>query len=191
MVEQYRFRITFYLRRIEGKRSAGRLFTKEPQPSGDPIVTSAVSPGRQPAPSGATPSARAADQPLRLLLIREAGGDLPWIVQAITQVMAPVELVEVTSLANALWRLGREPFDSVLLDLDPGDRMAVEVCRRHIADIAPIPVLDLGDERSLAPVVEAQPTAEASRRPSWPPRTAARRSAKPPRPRPPLLAAGS
>jgi hypothetical protein len=142
------------------------------------------------APSGLqpTPAARAADQPLRLLLIREAGGDLPWIVEAITRAMAPVELVQVTSLANGLWRLCREPFDSVLLDLDPADRTAVATSRRHIAEIVTIPVLDLGDERSLAPVIEAQPAAEAPR-PNWPPRAARRPGSR--APRPPLLAAGS
>jgi hypothetical protein len=154
-------------------------------------VTSAVSPGRQPAPPASADPARPAGPPLRLLLLRERGGGLPWIVQAILQVMAPVELVEVTGLPNALWRLGREPFDSVLLDLDPSDRVTIAICRRHIADVAPVPVLDLGDERSFAAVAEAAPAGEEAPRPSWPPRAAARRRTPARPPRPPLLVAGS
>lgn len=103
--------------------------------------------------------ARQYDQPLRLLLIRDRTGDLPWVVQTILQVMAPIELVQTRGLANALWRLGRERFDSVLLDLSTGERFAVETCRHHIADIAAIPVLDLNsddDVGTLYPPAAAQ-----------------------------------
>ena len=93
---------------------------------------------------------RSPDQPLRLLLIRDRGGEVPWVVQTIVQMMAPIELVQVRGLANGVWRLGRERFDSVLLDLDPNDRLAVDACRRHIADVAAIPVLDLNNDEDVS-----------------------------------------
>jgi hypothetical protein len=89
---------------------------------------------------------RSGEQPLRLLLIRDRAGELPWVVRTIVQIMAPIELVQVRGLANGLWRLGRERFDSVLLDLDPRDRVAVDLCRRHILDVAAVPVLDLNND---------------------------------------------
>jgi hypothetical protein len=84
--------------------------------------------------------------PLRLLLVRERLGELPWLVRSITTLMGPVEVVQVCGLANALWRLGRERFDSVFLDIGVGDRKAATAWRRHIAGIAAIPVLDLSDD---------------------------------------------
>lgn len=109
-------------------------------------VTSALP--RQTGPrAGGVP--RRPDQPLRLLLLRDKVGELPWVVQTIMRVMAPVEVVPVRTLANALWRLGRERFDSVLLDVGPEDRAAVETCRRHIGDVAAIPVLNLGDDEDI------------------------------------------
>lgn len=89
------------------------------------------------------------DMPLRLLLLREKRGELPWVVKTIMQVMAPVDLVQVTGLGNAIWRLGHERFDSVLLDLDPRNRPAVDVVRRHIADVAAVPVLDLNEDQPV------------------------------------------
>ena len=65
------------------------------------------------------------DMPLRLLLLREKRGELPWVVKTILEVMAPVDLVQVIGLGNAIWRLGHERFDSVLLDLDPRRRQVV------------------------------------------------------------------
>jgi hypothetical protein len=85
------------------------------------------------------------EQPLRLLLVRERLGELPWLVKSITSLMAPVDVIQVGGLANALWRLGHERFDSVLLDLD-GDRATVRAWRQHIAEVASIPVLDLNGD---------------------------------------------
>jgi len=120
------------------------------------------------------------DQPLRLLLIRDRAGAWPWVVQTIARVMAPVDVIEVNTLANALWRLGRERFDSVLLDINPADRLAADACRRHIADVAAIPVLDLHAEpaperkpaRPARPArtAESPPPADEPRRIKWPPR---------------------
>lgn len=106
---------------------------------------------------------RSSEQPLRLLLIRDKAGDLPWIVQTILQVMAPIELVQVRGLANGLWRLGRERFDSVLLDVDPRDPMAVEVCRRHINDLAAVPVLDLNNDEDVGTLHPSQRPRPAQR----------------------------
>ena len=61
------------------------------------------------------------------------------------QMMGPVEIVQVVGMANALWRLGHERFDSVLLDVDLVDRRVIRRCREQIADIAAVPVLDLAD----------------------------------------------
>ena len=90
------------------------------------------------------------DQPLRLLLIRSKGGELPWMAQTITKVMAPVQMVQVVGIANALWRLGNERFDSVLLDLEVTDRAAIQYCRDQIANVAAVPVLDLHDRDDVA-----------------------------------------
>ena len=131
---------------------------------------------------------RSPDQPLRLLLIRDRSGELPWVVRTIAQVMAPIELVEVRGLANSLWRLGRERFDTVLLDVNPDDRLAVEACRRHIADIAAVPVLDLNNDEDvghLTPRPKRQPSERAAKpdqRPFREPWQGGGRAARAPRP---------
>jgi hypothetical protein len=100
------------------------------------------------------------DQPLRFLLIRTKAGELPWVARTMAQVMAPVEIVQVVGMANALWRLGHERFDSVLLDVDLTDRWVVRRCREQIADIAAVPVLDLADrpEAKAEPAVADRPS---------------------------------
>lgn len=90
-------------------------------------------------------SASADDQPLRFLLIRTKAGELPWLAQTMAYFMAPVEIVQVIGMGNALWRLGHERFDSVLLDVDVNDRRIIRRCREQIADVAAVPVLDLHD----------------------------------------------
>lgn len=129
---------------------------------------------------------RQSDQPLRLLLLRDKVGELPWMVQTIMRVMAPVEVVAVRSLANALWRLGRERFDTVLLDISPGERSVIEACRRHIADVAAIPVLDLNDDEDVNIIrPKGHDPADPTRRdphPARAPRSAeAERGPRPPR----------
>ena len=88
--------------------------------------------------------------PLRFLLIRTKAGELPWLAQAMAHLMAPVEIVQVVGMANALWRLGHERFDSVLLDVDLNDRRVIRRCREQILDIAVVPVLDLADPPAAA-----------------------------------------
>jgi len=130
----------------------------------------------QPAALPATPthSPQVDDQPLRFLLIRTKPGELPWLARTMAQVMAPVEIVQVIGMANALWRLGHERFDSVLLDVDLTDRWVVRRCREQIADIAAVPVLDLADR----PEAKAEPAAgERQRR-----RREVARDAEPARP---------
>jgi hypothetical protein len=90
------------------------------------------------------------EQPLRFLLIRVRPGELPWLVRAMAAMMAPVEIVQVVGMGNALWRLGHERFDSVLLDVDLADRRIIRRCREQIADIAAVPVLDLADPPAAA-----------------------------------------
>lgn len=124
----------------------------------------------QPPVARARGLARSSEQALRLLLIRDHAGPLPWIVETIVQVMAPIELVQARGLANGLWRLGRERFDSVLLDLDPHDRMAVGVCRRHIADVAAVPVLDLNDDSDLENLRPKAPPQRVAQAPQPDPR---------------------
>jgi hypothetical protein len=135
------------------------------QPAALPAATSELSPPAPslPAPSLPAPSPQVDDQPLRFLLIRTKAGELPWLARTMAQVMAPVEIVQVVGMANALWRLGHERFDSVLLDVDLTDRWVVRRCREQIADIAAVPVLDLADrpEAKAAPAVVERP----SRRP--------------------------
>jgi hypothetical protein len=87
----------------------------------------------------------AEDRPLRLLLIRSKPGEMPWFAHTVSHMMAPVEIVQVVGMGNALWRLGHERFDSVLLDVDLVDRQVIRRCREQIADIAAVPVLDLAD----------------------------------------------
>jgi hypothetical protein len=88
--------------------------------------------------------------PLRFLLIRTKAGELPWLAQAMAHLMAPVQIVQVVGMANALWRLGQERFDSVLLDVDLNDRQVIRRCREQILDIAVVPVLDLADPPAAA-----------------------------------------
>ena len=49
--------------------------------------------------------------PLRPLLLRQKSGELPWMVRALIDYMAPAQVVPVVGLSNALWRLGRERFE--------------------------------------------------------------------------------
>ena len=80
--------------------------------------------------------------------------------------MAPVEIVQVVGMGNALWRLGHERFDSVLLDADLADRQVIRRCREQIADIAAVPVLDLADPargRAAAPARSPSAAAPAAR----------------------------
>ena len=87
---------------------------------------------------------------LRFLLIRTKPGELPWLVHAMVHLMAPVQIVQVVGMANALWRLGHERFDAVLLDVDLVDRRVIRRCREQILDIAVVPVLDLADPPKAA-----------------------------------------
>ena len=110
------------------------------RPDADPVVLPAA-PSRVAAPQ---------EQPLRFLLIRVRPGELPWLAKAMAQMMAPVEIVQVVGMGNALWRLGHERFDSVLLDVELADRRVIRRCREQIADIAAVPVLDLADPPAAA-----------------------------------------
>jgi hypothetical protein len=112
----------------------------EPDPGALPAGRSTL---RQAEPPRA---AATAEQPLRFLVIRTKGGELPWLAQTLVHFMAPVEIVQVIGMPNALWRLGQERFDSVLLDIPVADRRIVRRCREQIADIAVVPVLDLHDQ---------------------------------------------
>lgn len=85
------------------------------------------------------------EQPLRLLLVRSRPGELPWLAITIAKSMAPVEIVEVIGFANAIWRLGNEAFDSVLLDVELRDPAAMAYFREQMADVGAVPVLDLRD----------------------------------------------
>lgn len=120
------------------------------------------------------------ERPLRFLLITDQS-ELPWAVDMLVQVMAPVDVVQVNSLPNALWRLGRERFDSVLLQLGPRNRRAAEACRRHITDVAAIPVLDLEDDPPMSgaaarPREATHDAAHDARASKWPPRSGRRRA---------------
>jgi hypothetical protein len=118
------------------------------------------SPSPMPEPLGGLPAEPAArsgpapgdQQPTRFLLIRQKAGELPWLVRALMRYMAPVQVVSVIGMANALWRLGHERFDAVLLDVRVADRAVVDRCREQIADIAAVPVLNLHDGPSDASV---------------------------------------
>jgi hypothetical protein len=103
------------------------------------------------------------EQPLRLLLVRSRPGELPWLATAIAKTMAPVEIVEVIGFANALWRLGNEGFDSVLLDVDLRDPEAIAYCRDQIAEVAAVPVLNLRERGESEAVPER---AEPERQPA-------------------------
>jgi hypothetical protein len=107
------------------------------------------------------------NQPLRLLLVRSRPGELPWLATAIARTMAPVEIVEVVGFANAIWRLGNELFDSVLLDVEIRDPAAMAYFREQIADVGAVPVLDLREQvASEQPAVDAAARASADRRAS-------------------------
>jgi hypothetical protein len=110
--------------------------------------------GTAPAPVTRSEPAPGDQQPIRFLLIRQKPGDLPWLVGAMTHYMAPAQVISVIGMGNALWRLGHERFDAVLLDVEGADRALVERCREQIADIAAVPVLDLHD-RPAAPAAPA------------------------------------
>ncbi len=69
--------------------------------------------------------------------------------------MAPVEIVEVIGFANAIWRLGNELFDTVLLDVEIRDPAAMAYFREQIAEVAAVPVLDLREPAGAASVVAA------------------------------------
>src|SRR5262245_53581364 len=120
-------------------------------------------PGSSPAPAlpvvgaGATPGDQ---QPIRFLLLRQKSGELPWLVRALIAYMAPAQVVPVIGMANALWRLGRERFDAVLLDIEVTDDALLARCREHIADVAAVPVLHLYD---TAPELKAAPPRQRSR----------------------------
>jgi hypothetical protein len=97
------------------------------------------------------------NQPLRLLLVRSRPGELPWLATAIARTMAPVEIVEVVGFANAIWRLGNELFDTVLLDVEIRDPAAMAYFREQIADVGAVPVLDLREQDGAE-----QPTGDAA-----------------------------
>ena len=104
----------------------------------------------QPPPATAQAAPRAApapgdQQPLRFLLLRQKPGELPWLVHALLRYMAPAQVVPVVGMSGALWRLSRERFDAVLLDVQIPDRAMLERCRELIADVAAVPVLHLYD----------------------------------------------
>jgi hypothetical protein len=98
------------------------------------------------------------DQPMRLLLVRSRPGELPWLATTIAKTMAPVEIVEVIGFANAIWRLGNEIFDTVLLDVEIRDPAAMAYFREQIADVGAVPVLDLRE-----PAAAEQPAPEPAR----------------------------
>lgn len=141
------------------------------------------------APPADLPTQEAApgEEPLRFLLLTDQAGELPWVVKAIVQVMSPVELVQVGSLAKLVWRLGRERFDSVLLHVDSTDPQTLEACRRQIADVAAIPILDLRDEAAPAASASApKPESADARAGHRPPRADRRREKQPARVEPSL-----
>ena len=157
---------------------------------------------RHPGPIGLVHQRDAANRelPLRFLLITDQT-EWPWAVRTLVQVMAPVDVVQVNTLANALWRLGRERFDSVLLHFNALDHRAIDVCRSSIADVAALPVLDLneGDEAVTvarqdkpthgrpAAVRSGTPRPADDRGQKWPPRAGRGRTAKPRAMRTPFL----
>jgi hypothetical protein len=114
--------------------------------------------GSMPAQTVARPGAAPGDQqPIRFLLLRQKSGELPWMVRALIDYMAPAQVVPVIGLANALWRLGRERFDAVLLDVQITDPALLERCREHIADVAAVPVLHLYETAREGKAVEQPP----------------------------------
>jgi hypothetical protein len=114
--------------------------------------------GSMPAQTVPRPAAAPGDQqPIRFLLLRQKSGELPWLVRALIDYMAPAQVVPVIGLSNALWRLGRERFDAVLLDIQVTDPSLLERCREHIADVAAIPVLHLYETARQGKAVEQRP----------------------------------
>jgi hypothetical protein len=105
------------------------------------------------------------DQPLRLLLVRSRPGELPWLAITIAKTMAPVEIVEVIGFANAIWRLGNEQFDSVLLDVDIRDPAAMAYFREQIVDVGAVPVLDVREPLEAGPAAAATAARAALRAP--------------------------
>jgi hypothetical protein len=104
-------------------------------------------------------------QPIRFLLIRQKAGDLPWLVRALSTYMAPAQIVPVIGMGNALWRLGHERFDAVLLDVQATDPAVLERCREQIADIAAVPVLGLHDRSAPAASGDERPRQGRKREP--------------------------
>ena len=113
-------------------------------------------------------SAPGDQQPIRFLLLRQKPGDLPWLVRALMQYMAPAQVVPVVGMGSALWRLSRERFDAVLLDVQVSDRAVLERCREHIADVAAVPVLHLYEAAAEGGRVEqqARPRRESRKAPA-------------------------
>jgi hypothetical protein len=101
------------------------------------------------------------------------------MAQTITKMMAPVQMVQVVGVPNALWRLGNERFDSVLLDLEVTDRAAIQYCRDQIANVAAVPVLDLHDRDDVAKTGAVKP--EVPQRQFGPRATRKARGEAPPR----------
>src|SRR5262245_58316796 len=71
--------------------------------------------------------------------------------------MAPAQIVPVIGIANALWRLGRERFDAVLIDIEVTDPALLARCREHIADVAAVPVLHLHETAQEPKAVQPRP----------------------------------
>ena len=130
------------------------------------VQETATSPTPAAARAGPAPGDQ---QPIRFLLLRQKAGELPWLVRALLRYMAPAQVVPVVGMANALWRLRRERFDAVLLDVQVPDRALLERCREHIADVAAVPVLhlyDIAGERSEAEQ-QARPRREQKKSPGF------------------------
>jgi CheY-like chemotaxis protein len=126
--------------------------------SGNPTPHAVARPG--PAPGD--------QQPVRFLLLRQKPGDLPWLVRALMRYMAPAQVVPVIGMESALWRLRRERFDAVLLDVQVSDRAVLERCREHIADVAAVPVLHLYETAAAGNGIQqrASPRREARKAPA-------------------------
>jgi DNA-binding NtrC family response regulator len=107
-------------------------------------------------------------QPIRFLLLRQKPGDLPWLVRALLQYMAPAQVVPVIGMSSALWRLSRERFDAVLLDIQVTDPALLERCREHIADVAAVPVLHLYEAAAEGSRIEqrARPRRDSAKVPA-------------------------
>jgi hypothetical protein len=139
----------------------------QPGPRPDPV-------GTPPEPATRSEPAPGDQQPIRFLLIRQKPGELPWLVHALIRYMAPAQVVPVIGMGNALWRLGHERFDAVLLDVLGADRAVLERCREQIADIAAVPVLDLHDGSAAAAAGEQRERPNRRRQIGRPPASADR-----------------